>query len=408
MKIAIISSGFLPVVDGVSVAVFHRLQQLSQRGHYVLLLCPDYSALQHLYPDWQTYIGHLFPNVTVVPLESSPALGLDFERDVKPSAYRTVLSELQSFGPDIIHVDEPERLAFCFLKRPGIAYARKYNIPCISFFHTNYSDYLSDYVNWPKPVVFGVQSLLKGLFGWIYRAYDVTLVASPTTAENVRRMGIKNTVQDCFLGLDVSSYRSAQRTPNFFEETFGLEGIEDTTKLIFVGRLTPDKGWAFTVRALTQWAKVANPDHVSVIIVGDGPLRDSLEQELRAILPHVYCLGRVPIDKMPAVYVNSDIHVTTSEKETTGLTVLEAGAAGLPVIAPRAGGVVDHIEHGRSGFLYRPQDQDDFVTKLKFLVENATARADLGNCGREKAASYDWGNVVERLLYLWGEQIHLR
>ncbi|MGF1602449.1 MAG: glycosyltransferase [Thermosynechococcaceae cyanobacterium] len=408
MKIAMISSGFLPVVDGISVAVFHRVKQLSHSGHTVRLLCPDYSELQHLYPDWRTYIGQLFPNVRVVPLESSPALGLDFERDVKPRAYRTVLSELQSFQPDIVHVDEPERLAFCFLKRPGIAYARKQNIPCVGFFHTHYIDYLSDYVNWPKPVVSGLQFLLKGLFGWIYRAYDVTLIASPTTAQKVRRMGIKNTVQDCFLGLDTSSYRSAQRTPNFFEATFGLEGIEGTTKLIFVGRLTPDKGWAFTVRALEQWAQITNPDQVSVIIVGDGPLRNSIEQELRAALPHVYCLGRVPVDKMPALFVNSDIHVTASEKETTGLTVLEAGAAGIPVIAPRAGGVADHIEHGRNGLLYRPQDQDDFVTKLKFLVENATARKDLGHCGREKVASYDWEKVVERLLNQWNEQIHLR
>lgn len=408
MKIAIISSGFLPVIDGVSVAIFHRLQQLSHKGHTVLLLCPNYAELALLYPDWQAYVGSILPNVTVVPLASRPALGLDFERDVKPRAYRTVLRELQLFQPDIIHVDEPERLACCLRKRPGIDFARRHNIPCVGFFHTNYIDYLEDYVNWPKFFVSGFQTLLKLLFAWIYQAYDLTLVASRSTADNVRQMGFCNVVQDDFLGLDVASYQSAQRRSNFFEETHSIQRIEHTTKLIFVGRLTPDKGWHFTRRVFRQLVQVVDPAQLSLIIVGDGPLREFLTQELGSLLPHVHFLGRVPSPQMPALYANSDIHVTTSEKETTGLTVLEAGAAGLPVIAPRAGGVADHIEHGYSGLLYCPRDQSDAVAKLKFLVENPSVRTEMGAHGQEQSALYDWNLVVDRLLHHWQTQVTRR
>ncbi len=405
MKIAIISSGFLPVVDGVSVAVFNRLQQLSKRGHSVLLLCPDYSALQQIYPNWETYIGPILPNVNVIPIESNPALGLEFERDVKPRAYQRVLKELQSFQPHLIHVDEPERLTFCFLKRPGVAYARKHNIPCIGFFHTHYIDYLEDYVDWPQVVLAMVKSLLKWLFAWIYNAYSTTLVASPSTEAKVLGIGISNITQAKFLGFDADSFYSVQRISTFFEQTYGIKNIDNTVKLIFIGRLTPDKGWGFTCESCKKLIEEVNPTAISLIVVGEGPLREALTQTLGSLFPHVHFLGRVSPQLIPALLANSDIHVTTSEKETTGLTILEASASAIPVLAPRAGGVVDHIEDGKNGLFFNPQDQEDFVAKLKFLIENPAIRQEMGLFGRGYAAQYNWDNAVENLLQIWQKQI---
>ncbi|PZD73191.1 GDP-mannose-dependent alpha-mannosyltransferase [Acaryochloris thomasi RCC1774] len=408
MKIALISSGFLPVVDGVSVAIANRLQQLSRQGHSVLLLVPDYAALGQTYPDWQTHVGSILPNVKVVPLESNPALGLAFERDVKPKAYRTVLAELGAFAPDIIHVDEPERLSFCLLKKPGIAYARQHNIPCVGFFHTHYIDYIDDYVTCPKIFTAGIQALFKVLFAWIYNSYDATLVASPTTYQAVCRMGIRNAVQDDFLGFDAPSFWAVQRQPHFFEQTYGLKNLENTVRLVFVGRLTPDKGWGFTCHAARQLIKAVNPADVSLIIVGDGPLRESLEQDLGSLFTHVHLLGRIPPQQMPALLANSDIHVTASAKETTGLTVLEASASGIPILAPRAGGVVDYIYDGQTGFLFNPQDPEDFVQKLRFLIENMTVRQAMGAAGKDHVIPYSWEQAVERLLIFWQTKISER
>lgn len=135
MKIAIISSGFLPVIDGVTVTQINRLRELSQCGHKVLLFCPDYSQLANIYPNWQAYAGNILPGVRVVNLENESFLGLDFERNVCRKSYQVVLQELQSFQPDIIHVDEPERLFTGFLKIPGIDYAKWAVIPCVSFLY---------------------------------------------------------------------------------------------------------------------------------------------------------------------------------------------------------------------------------------------------------------------------------
>ncbi len=81
MKIAIITSGFLPVVDGVKVSGLHRVQHLSQWRHEVLLCCPDYSSWAEVYPNWQKYTGTLLPGVNVINLDSNPFMDLDFERN---------------------------------------------------------------------------------------------------------------------------------------------------------------------------------------------------------------------------------------------------------------------------------------------------------------------------------------
>ncbi|MEN9566439.1 MAG: hypothetical protein RLZZ69_1635, partial [Cyanobacteriota bacterium] len=149
MKIAIICSSFFPVIDGVTIAIFKRLEQLSLLGHQVIVFCPDYHPIKHIYPNYQQYKGEIFPAVEIISLPSSKAIALDFERDLTVKSYQIVLQKLEQFKPDLIHVDEAERLGFCLLKLPGVKYAQQHHIPCIAWFHTNYLDYLDDYFTLP-------------------------------------------------------------------------------------------------------------------------------------------------------------------------------------------------------------------------------------------------------------------
>ena len=405
MRIAIISSGFLPVLDGVSIAVFNRLQVLSQTGYHVLLLCPEYGKLQHIYPDWKEYTGNILPNINVVNLPSTAAIGLDFERDLHRIAASMILQELQAFQPDIIHVDEPERLAMRCLKIPGIDFAQRAQIPCVSFFHTNYIEYLEDYFPLPLFMFNGVQWALKKIFSSIYNTYDITLVSSRITTEKLIKMGIKNTLYAELLGFDSHQFQVQRNDAFFFDHQYQLSGLQGKTTLLFVGRLTPDKGWDFTLKALSQLGQVAKLDQIALLIAGEGPLRDQIAAHLGQISDHVYFLGRIPPAQMPALYVNSDIHVTTSEKETRGLTALEAFAAGTVVIAPQAGGLRDSIKDGYNGLLYTPQDQDDFIKKLGLLINNPTLRYKLSEEGKKHIEQYSWEMTVQRLLNIWKEQI---
>ena len=400
MKIAIICSSFLPVIDGVTLAVYHRVQQLSRLGYEVKIFCPDYDALSQIYPNWQQYTGEIFPGVEVISLPSTKSLALEFERDVTIKSYQLVIEQLNKFQPDVIHVDEAERLGCCWLKLPGVKYARKHQIPCISWFHTNYLDYFDDYFNLP----WGLNQIIKKILGWIfakiYNSYDRTLVASSFTQSKLIAMGIKNTTYGEFLGLDLEQFQIPTQQANFWSDrNFDLA---NKVKLVFLGRLTPDKGWNFTLDSMAQLppevlAKIA------IIIAGDGDLKLKIEHRLLELTPDVYLLGRISPEFVPELLINSDIFITNSEKETRGLTVMEAAAAGIPAIAPRIGGVVDTIQDGVTGYLYEPQNINDFLLKLEQLISDRPLRISMGQQARAIATQWSWQQATQNLIKVWIE-----
>ena len=294
MKIAISSSGFLPVIDGVTVTQINRLRELSQYGHQFVLFCPDYSQLANIYPHWQAYTGNILPGVRVVNLDSESFLGLDFERNVSNKSYQIVIQELRSFQPNIIHVDEPERLFAGFLKIPGIDYAKRANIPCISFFHTNLLEYGKDYFNTPTAIDRVIKYILKFPLAWIYNSYDLTLVSSQITQKKLTKLGINNLLNEELLGIDIEKFSLKLRKTDFFAHKYQIPNIDKKVKLIFLGRLTPDKGWKFTIEAFTKIAQEINLENLALIIAGDGSMRERISQELAKLTPHTYLLGRVP------------------------------------------------------------------------------------------------------------------
>ena len=407
MKIAIICSSFFPVIDGVTIAVFNRIKQLSKLGHQVLLFCPDYSAIANIYPDWQNYTGEIFNNVIIINLPSTKSIALEFERDVTIKSYSIVIRELERFKPDIIHIDEAERLGFCFLKLPGVKYAKQNNIPCIAWFHTNYIDYLDDYFKLP----FGINKLIKKglslIFAKIYNSYDVTLVSSSITYNKLAKMRIKNLHYAELLGCDIDSFKNQNKDNSFFTENYSLPNLNNKVKLVFLGRLTPDKGWNFTLDSLAKLPS-ETLSKIAIVIAGDGTLKEEIERTLKPLINDTYLLGRISPQSIPELLTNSDIFITNSEKETKGLTVIEAAAAGIPAIAPRAGGVIDTIDDGETGFLYQSQNAVDFLAKLELLINKKPLRNSMGSKAKSVAQQWSWQQTTNNLIEVWSKEIQIK
>ena len=217
-------------------------------------------------------------------------------------------------------------------------------------------------------------------------------------------MGIKNIAYAELLGYDLSQFNQINKTPSFFKEQYNLADLENKIKLIFIGRLTPDKGWNFTLKALAKLSpEILNK--IAIIIAGDGTLKTEIETTLKQLTPDVYLLGRIQPQAVPEVLVNGDIFITNSEKETRGLTVIEAAAAGIPAITPRVGGVIDTIVDGETGFLYLPQNQADFLDKLTLLISNYDLRQSMGIKAKELAQQYSWQQTVNNLIEIWSQKV---
>lgn len=406
MKIAIISSGFLPVIDGITVTLLHRVQKLNDYGHEVLLFCPDYSSLREIYPNYQDYTGQILPRVKVINLDSNSFIDLDFERNVNKKSYQIVLAELEKFKPDIIHVDEPERLFFGFLRIPGVDFAKQNNIPCVTFFHTNFIEYGEDYFPLPTPLKIIVKFVFKIFLKWLYNSFDLTLVSGDVTYKKLLSLGIKRVGKSDLLGIDTTKFNPKLRKDHFFEQKYQLKNIESKVKVVFLGRLTVDKGWNFTINAFDKFADKINWNNIALIIAGDGLMRNEILEKLGKITPNIYLLGRLAPEDIPALLANCDLHITTSEKETKGLTVLEAFASGIPVIAPKKGGVIDSIQENYNGYLFTPKDEQDFITKLNLLIENQSLRETMGANAQKDVRQYNWDNAVNNLVKIWQQQIN--
>ncbi|MBE9079410.1 glycosyltransferase [Romeria aff. gracilis LEGE 07310] len=400
MKIALVTSGFLPVVDGVTVTVFNRLQQLSQQGHQVRVFCPDYSAIAAIYPHWQDDVGAILPGVEVIPLPSEPFIGVAFERNLARAALKPLQQALETFQPDVIHVDEPDRIFLGMLTAPGVAFAQQHNIPCTAFLHTNFIEYIEDFSPLPTWTLGSLQWGSQQIIHRVFNAYDRTLVANGVTETMARQMGIRNVRRGDFLGVDLDRYRPSDLAPDFFQTHYGLPAVDPQTKLIFLGRLTPDKGWKFALKAFAKLADSLN--NVAILIAGDGELQAEIQAGFQQLGLNAYFLGRIAPAAVPPLLVNGDLHVTTSTKETFGLTVLEAMAAGIPAIAPRAGGVVETLRDGETGYLFTPGDEADFGQKLLRLIGQPDLRQALGQRGRAVAAQQSWERAVGNLVEVWG------
>jgi phosphatidylinositol alpha 1,6-mannosyltransferase len=156
----------------------------------------------------------------------------------------------------------------------------------------------------------------------------------------------------------------------------------------YVGRLAPEKH-------VERLAALRGLPGVRLVVVGDGPSRE----RLRRVLPDAVFLGLLRGAELAAAYASLDVFVHTGPFETFCQSVQEAMAAGLPVIAPDAGGPRDLVRPGRSGFLL-PVDDDGHG--LRAAVAALAAEPDLrlafGRAGRRLVAVRSWPRLCEQLL----------
>jgi glycosyltransferase involved in cell wall biosynthesis len=183
-------------------------------------------------------------------------------------------------------------------------------------------------------------------------------------------------------------------------------GIEDKQVVLFVGRLIPRKGLHFLVEAAAQVLIECN-DTV-FIIVGDGPLRNSLTSQLArlGLLKHFLFLGDVKESVLPRLYNCADVFAFPSVQEGQGIALLEAQASEKPVVAFNVGGVDETVRQRQSGLLVDLGNSHRLGEAILKLLSDSSLRHKMGTAGRDFVLSnYTWAVCAEKMLKVYREVI---
>ena len=153
----------------------------------------------------------------------------------------------------------------------------------------------------------------------------------------------------------------------------------EVTTIGIVGRLVPIKNHKFAIEVVERLLKKGN--NIKLKIIGDGELKEELNAfiQKRQLNDHIQITGWV-LDVVE-IYKEIDILILTSKNEGTPVTIIEANASGLPVVATNVGGVADIIKDGENGFLVEPGDIDTFTERLERLVKDVSLRKAMGEKG---------------------------
>jgi phosphatidylinositol alpha-mannosyltransferase len=171
--------------------------------------------------------------------------------------------------------------------------------------------------------------------------------------------------------------------------------------ILALGRLDPRKGIEHLIDALPHVMRALGP--VRLVIAGDGPRRPALERRARARAPGaIEFLGAVPPERTPQLYAAADcLCAPATRNESFGIVLLEAMASGRPIVASDLSGYRRVIVAGQTGWLVPPGDPPALARALIRVLGDPDHARTMGEAGRERAQSYAWPRVSERLVALY-------
>jgi len=361
LKIALFTETFLPKVDGIVTRLTKTIQHLVAAGDEVLIFCPEGAPA--------SYLGARVVGVPALPLPLYPELKLALPR---PS----VSEALEAFGPDLVHVVNPAVLGL-----GGIWLAKTRNIPLVASYHTHLPKYLEHYgMGMLEPLLW---ELLKAA----HNQAQLNLCTSTAMVDELSAKGIQHTAL-WQRGVDTELFRPDLRSEAMRQRLHGP--YDDTGNLLlYIGRLSAEKQIE-RIRPVLE----ALPG-TRLALVGDGPYRQQLERLFDGT-PTTF-VGYLAGEELASAYASGDAFLFPSSTETLGLVLLEAMAAGCPVVGARRGGIPDIVSDGANGFLYDPDEVGSLTTAVSNLLGEAATRRALRLAAREEAERWGWAAATEQL-----------
>lgn len=314
LRVVIVAETFLPNVNGVTNSVLRTIEYLTAHGHEVLVVAPGPGAPDH-------------EGVPVVRVRSFDLPRYDDLRIGMPGLRSGVL---RAFRPDVVHLAAPTVLGAAAAKG-----ARRAGVPSVAIFQTDLAGFAK------RNGLARMSDKVWDYVRWVHAHADRTLAPSMTSVFALRARGVPD-VRLWARGVDLERFHPDHRSAA--TRRFLSAGVGDAVLVGYVGRLAREK-------QVERIAPLAVLPGVQLVVVGDGPDRAALERRLGS----ARFLGFRSGTELSQLHASFDVFVHTGLDETFCQALQEAMASGVASVAPSAGGPLDLVRQGETGYFWSPE-----------------------------------------------------
>lgn len=362
VRIAVITESFPPDVNGVAHCVLRVAEHLVQQGHHPLVIAPRPADCM---PRPDGVLPYPVARMPSLPMPGYPG----FRIAAAGSGLRAALT---GHGTELVHLASP------FMLGGGGAFvAARLRLPMVAVYQTDMPSYARAYRFGPAG-----QSAAWRRVRRIHNAAGRTLAPSTAAAASLHSHGIQR-VWLWGRGVDTVRFDPAKRSGQLRAE------LAPSGEVLagYVGRLAPEK-------RIDLLAQVATLPGVRLVVVGTGPA----DAAARRTMPAAVFLGQRQGEELARIYASLDVFVHSGPHETFGQTLQEAAASGLPVVAPAAGGPIDLVGDGVTGFLVPPRDPSALADAVARLAADPGLRARQGRAARQRVLGRTWTALGDELI----------
>ncbi|MGM0906256.1 MAG: glycosyltransferase [Pseudomonadota bacterium] len=382
MRVAMFTNNYLPFIGGVPISIERLRSGLVQLKDKVLVVAPRYQRSAE-------------KEENVVRMPSLFSFGEKSEFRFANIFSGAVRKKVKSFKPDIIHVHHP-----FWIGSLGVFMARRLKVPVVYTYHTRLEHYAH--------FVFLPGSLFRNIIAHVLvrrfaNKCDGVIVPTQSTEEYLRMIGVKRPTFVQPTGIEFERFQ--QVDPEQVEALRKQQNIRDETVFVSVSRLSNEKNIDFMIDAMAQ-LKEQTDKPFRLLIVGDGHQRHRLQGRIddMNLQQQITLVGAVPPEQMAAWYQLGEAFLFASQSETQGMVILEAMAAGLPVVAVRSSGIDDVVEDGYNGYK-TPAKQLLWCERVKQILDDELLRQRFSKNALAFARDYSVEKFSDDVRHIYAETL---
>ena len=383
MRIGIFTDTYPPFINGVSTSINMLENALRKKGHKVFIVTVN--------PDDMTY--KFEDNGRIIRIPGIPTGIYDY----RLTTFYPIkaVNHIKEWDLDIIH-SHTEFGIGTFARVIG----KQFDIPVVHTYHTMYEDYVhyitKGYFDGPSKKI--VEYLTKF---YCDKTVNELIVPTKKTYDLFKeKYKYDRNVHIIPTGIEIERFYKEKVSLDKLNTLKSELGItKDDITVLFVGRIASEKNVEFLIHNHSSLLKVNK--NIKLLIVGDGPDLDNYKKLSikNKISDKVIFTGKVAWKDIPLYYNIGDIFTTASHTETQGLTVIEAMASSLPVVALDDEAFRNTVIDGLTGYLFK--NRKEYINHMISLIKNKEQRKNMGTQGRINAETYSSKYFAERVLNVY-------